>query len=410
MDYTNFTLALPPGPLVFSPTSLYAALLTLPDHRDPRGVRYPLAPMLFIALFAKLLGCDHPRALAHFAQLHAAQLCDLLQLKRASMPHHTTWSRFFKKAVKAKELEAICTTFFSALNTTRRRDLPSDQRPQLTLDGKTLCGTIPAGQTQGDHLLSVYDPHTAVVIAQQFVGPKTNEIPIAEELLATLDIRAQVITADAMHTQRNLAAQIVQQGGDYLFTVKANQRTILEDVAFLFAAESPAWRKGSRWVDFRCFSTIDKQHSRIEVRRITTSAMLNHYGLFPHLGQVFMVERVCWRLDGSPLREEVSYGVTSLRPAQADAAELLAILRGHWGIENGLHWRRDLTLHEDATRVKRGTSGELLAILNNIVVSLVGPRNLAAARREFAARPALALALLTLVQLCNSPTIDPPCL
>jgi predicted transposase YbfD/YdcC len=395
MDYTNFTLALPPGPLQFDPTSLYAALCTVPDQRHRRGVRYPLAPMLFIALFAKLLGHHHPRAIAHFATLHAAQLCTFFQLERSSMPHHTTWSRWFKHAINDEALQAVCATFFAQVNATRHQQLPSDTPAQLTLDGKTLRGTIPSGQTRGDHLLSIYDPHTAIVIVQQQVDSKTNEIPVAQSMLEQLDLSGKIVTADAMHTQTNTARKIVAAGGDYLVTVKGNQSNFGDDISFLFAAENPAWRKGSQWVDFDCYSTMEKGHGRIEWRRLTCSMMLNQYGSFPHMGQVFMIERVCWGNDGRALREERGYGVTSLSRRQAGAQELLAILRTHWQIENGLHWRRDQILNEDGTRMKRNSGGAVLATLNNLVVSLVGRRNLAAALREYAARPVLALALLT---------------
>ncbi len=395
MDYTNFTLALPANPIQFDPTSLYAALLTIPDHRKRRGVRYPLAPMLFIAIFAKLLGCQKPRAIAHFAQLHAAQLCDLLQLERSIMPHHTTWSRWFKDAIDDEELYEVCAPFLRQISAERRQQLAPDTPAQLTIDGKTLRGTIPAGQTQGDHLLSIYDPHTAVVIIQQQVDTKTNEIPVAQELLGQVELHGKIVTADAMHTQAKTARQIVAAGGDYLFTVKGNQWQLAQDISFLFTAESAAWQQGSTWVDFLSYSTMEKGHGRIEWRKLTCSTMLNQYAGFPELGQVFMVERVCWRSDGSLLRQETRYGVTSLSRAEAGPARLLELLRGHWLIENGLHWRRDLVLNEDGTRMKRNSGGAVLATLNNVVISLVGRRNLAAAISEYNARPTFALALLT---------------
>jgi len=108
MDYTHFTLALPSSPLTFSPTSLYALLLTLPDHRHKRGVHYPLVPMLLIALFAKLLGCNSRSTLARFAKLHAAQLVALLDLPRPCMPHATTWTRLLAVAVdRAARLNSL---------------------------------------------------------------------------------------------------------------------------------------------------------------------------------------------------------------------------------------------------------------------------------------------------------------
>ena len=255
-----------------------------------------------------------------------------------------------------------------------------------------LCAApSPAGQKQGEHLLAVYDPDLGTVLAQRKVGDKTNEIPLARELLAELDLQHTIVTADAMHTQTAFCEQVLAQGGDYLLTVKKNQPNLLAEISYLFATE----QAGSQGVDFVSSVATNKGHGRVETRRLTSSTMLNGYTQWPGLSQVYKIERVCWRLDGSLLREETGYGVTSLARKYGTPARLSGWLRGHWNIENGLHYRRDKTLLEDQCRQKPQHAGQTLAVLNNVVVGLVGKRNLAAARREYAARPYKALQLLT---------------
>jgi len=138
---------------------------------------------------------------------------------------------------------------------------------------------------------------------------------------------------------------------------------------------------------------VTKGHGRIETRAIWTSAELVGYSLFPYAAQVFRLERTITRLDGTPRHHEVTYGITSLGPARADAARLLALNRGHWAIENRLHWVRDVTFDEDRSQVRTGAGPHVMASLRNIAISmlrLAGCRNIAEGLRHCArdvARP-----------------------
>jgi predicted transposase YbfD/YdcC len=209
-------------------------------------------------------------------------------------------------------------------------------------------------------------------------------------LLAALPLAGRLVTGDALYCQRALCRQIVQADGDYLLIVKANQPALAHAIATLFVHPPPGER-------FATAITWDKHGDRVETRRLWASAALSGYLDWPGLQQVALVERVC-RRRGVRTRQ-VRAVITSLGPA-TPAATLLAQVRGHWAIENRLHWVRDVTLGEDASQVRRGAAPQVLATLRNCVIALLrhaGATNLAAALRHGAWCPGAALTLLGLV-------------
>jgi predicted transposase YbfD/YdcC len=380
---------LPNEPFAFSLQALVEKLHTIEDLRDPRGVRYPLSVVLTVAVLAKLAGHGQLRALAEWAGLRSEQLCSLLGCGRTTLPHPTTWARIFGKALDPYALDQVVGEFFKELCTPlihkkrrRRGGLV------LTIDGKTLRGTIPLGCTKGVHLVCAYLPQVGVVLAQLEVEEKANELTVAPTLLAQLDLRGVVVTGDAMFAQRNLSAQIVRGGGDYLWKVKENQPELLADIRTLFEpppqtkSEAPNFALPS---DLEWASSLNKGHGRVEERTIWVSSALCGYSEWPHLAQVFKLK--CRVVDGlGQVKEMVHYGVTSLPSAAASPRMLLRVVRAHWGIENGLHYRRDVSLDEDYSQVRVGHAPRVLATLNNVVVGLAAHHaqaNLPAAQRAF---------------------------
>jgi predicted transposase YbfD/YdcC len=386
MDSTTipFTIQLPTEmPFAFSVQALADRLQTLTDKRKPRGVRYSLDVLLLIAVLARLAGHSRLEPMADWARLRAGELAALLGLTRTTMPHQSTWSRVLGHAVDVRELEQVLGQFFREQHATA--EVPARGSIILAIDGKTVRGTIPAGQTRGVHLLAAYLPERGVTLAQVAVERKENEIVAAPPLLKRLDLTGVVVTGDAMHAQRALSRQIVEAQGDYCWLVKENQPDLLASVELLF--ERPRLAKG--WsdptTDFTTARQVDKGHGRLEERIITVSRMLREYVDWPYLDQVFRLERRV--TTNKTTITEVRYGITSLPPSVASARRLLTIARTEWGIENGLHYRRDVTLHEDAGQVRRGHAPQVLAALNNTVIGLVlqtGAQNLAAAQRAFA--------------------------
>lgn len=208
---------------------------------------------------------------------------------------------------------------------------------------------------------------------------------MARELLATMDIKGRIITADAMHTQRETARFIVEEKqADYVFTVKDNQKTLKEDVAALNWENIPIQAE-----------TIEKAHGRIEVRRIQISEEINDYVIFPFVKQVFRLERERTIVKTGKKSVEVVFGVTSRSAADLSPADLLAVNRGHWGIE-ALHHVRDRTFDEDRSQIRKKNGPRVMAGLRNFVISLfrlMNITNIAEAGRHFAAKSSLSLRL-----------------
>jgi predicted transposase YbfD/YdcC len=276
--------------------------------------------------------------------------------------------------------------------------LQAEQELLLTMDGKTLRGTIPFGQLQGTHLLSVYVPSQGLVLVQAQVDRKENEIVVAPQVLRQVQLKGTLVIGDAMHTQRAISRQIVAAGGNYLWLVKDNQPRTRWAIEKLFVPEMCRLRQGAPLSkEVQMARKSNKDHGRIETRTIFVSTLLNDYLDWPAVAQVFRLERIRWHPHYRGKTREIVYGLTSLTPQRASPMRLLKVTRKYWGIENGLHYRRDVTLHEDATRLTVGQAGRNMAILNNVVLGLCMRKrltNLAKARRHFCARPTEALDLL----------------
>ena len=220
---------------------------------------------------------------------------------------------------------------------------------------------------------------------------KESELGMASTLLAQLELPGEVVTGDALYAQRDLSLKVLEQGGDYFWALKDNQPGVKEAVSLLF--EQPPWgesfarayqegRRGDRW----------------ESRCLWASAALNEYLDWPGLGQVCCVERTRRRQGRETV--ERAYAITSLTPERADAARLLNIWRGHWGIENRLHWVRDVVFGEDQSQVRTGPAPQLLAALRNLVIGILrlgGVKNIAAALRHYGWKPWETLSLIGLL-------------
>ena len=362
--------------------SLYDFLTRLEDRRDPRGVRYPLARVLAFVLLAKLAGEDRLTGIAEWVQHRKEALAQALGLPRPQAPHRTTYSRILGATLSVAAFEGMIGAFFAQ---SRQQGAPV----QLTVDGKTLRGSIGAGETRGQHLLAAYLPGEGVVLAQVAVDRKENEITAAPRLLEAIDLRDKVVSGDAMLTQRELSRQVVSAGGEYLWTVKENQPQLYDDIATCFARPPE---------EALTAQTVEKGHGRIEQRRLWASASLNEYLDWPHVQQAFRVDRRTEQVKTGVVTDETVYGITSLPPQQAGPQQLLSLVRGHWNIENGLHYRRDETLREDWCHLRLGHGQRMMAAINNLVLGLLlrrGVNNVPQQRRRYAARWDEALKLIT---------------
>jgi len=392
MKYTPLTIDvnLRAEGFVVDMNSLFARLASLHDQRDARGLRYRLVTVLVFIVLAKLAGEDRLRGIAEWVMQRKEGLAEALGLAIAQAPHASTYSRILARAVNPVEFERVVSQFFASQPEAGRSVV-------IVLDGKTLRGTIPAGQTRGVHLLAAYVADEGWVVMQVEVAGWENEIGAAMRVVKCLDLRGKVVTGDAMLAQRHLSNQIVRAGGDYVWTVKGNQSDLREDIEVLFQQEVCVPGTSPVPKDFGKASTIDKGHGRIEQRSITVSSLLKGYLDWPYAEQVFQLEREFVRVKDGKVSHQVAYGVTSLTAEQASPQRLLDLVRSHWRIENGLHYRRDETLREDHSQLRMGHAAQVMAVINNLVLGLLlrqGVKNVPQERRRFAAHPHEALRLI----------------
>ncbi len=392
MEYSvaDFDVNIEPAGFVFDLGSLYDRLATLTDCRQARGKRYALVTLLVFVVLAKLAGEDRLFGISEWVKHRKESLAQALHLVKPRAPHTSTYSRILGQVVQVEEFERVVREFFE--------NQPGAGRSVvIALDGKTLRGTIRSGQTQGMHLLAAYLPKEGWVLMQVAVHGKDNEITAAPQVLKCLDLRGKVITGDAIHAQRELSAQIVEAGGNYIWSVKDNQPELRRDIELLFQPEKTVKGFNSATQDFRSAETIEKNHGRLERRTLTVSTELKGYLSWPGAEQVFKLERHFVRMADGRVTDETVYGVTSLTARESSAERMLQLIRSHWGIENGLHYRRDETLREDWSHLRKGNAPRMMAAINNLVLGLLLPRgitNVPQARRRFAAYPKDALRLV----------------
>ena len=381
--------------------SLYAYFQRVFDARSRRGVRYSLATLLVVIYLAKLSGEDRPTGIADWGKARSEEIVKGLHLSYQRMPHANTIRWVLREVIDPLQFQQLSNAYLQLHS--------QAETEQIALDGKTMRGTIPYGETRGEHLISGYSIEAGTVLTQVAVDCKENEIVEAPVALAEVNLREIVVSGDAMQTQRGLSQQIVGAGGDYLFPVKDNQPNMRQAIEQLFAPEKPKPGFGKIQNDFVTDRTVNIGHGRIEVRTLTASSMLNDYLNWPGLAQVYRLERKVKTLRAGQVVHqscEVEYGISSLTHQVASPARLLRLRRNHWGVESGLHYRRDVTLHEDATRITDNHAAHNLAIINNLIVSiasLAGYGNLARARRFWAADLTSTLSLLV-----SAPANFPP--
>jgi predicted transposase YbfD/YdcC len=376
---------------VMNLSSLYQRFEQLTDKRKSKGKRYALATILVGMFLAKLCGEDKPSGMAEWVALRGKWIAQVLELKRKSMPSHHTYRRALAENVNAEEFEALAREH-------QQQSGKAGYQVVVAMDGKILRGTIDLETSKGLCLLAVYLPGEGITLAQIAIADKQSEVSAAPTLLSWVDLRNKVVIGDALHTQRQISIQIGKARGNFLWTVKGNHPQLLQDLQDWFDDQVPLLPgQGCPPKDFQSVTVTSKSHGRLEVRTLTTSSQLNDFLDWPFLQQVFQLKRTVTISKTGKFRQETVYGITSLAAEQASPAQLLEMLRSYWHIENSLHYPRDVTLHEDQTRFKKHVAAHNMAIMNNLLLSLIAKSDfpfVPSARRFFAAHPDQALALL----------------
>jgi predicted transposase YbfD/YdcC len=360
---------------------LPAALASLPDPRARRGVRHQLTVVVSAAVCAVLAGYRSYTAIAEWiADAPAATVAAL-----GMDPHRRPSEAMIRRLLQALDPNLLTAAISGWLAGAVATAQPSSRRA-VAVDGKTLRGSR-YGDTAARHVMAALDQATGVVLASTDVDGKTNEITRLRPLLDQItDLRETVVTMDALHCQRDHVAYLAERGAHWIVTVKANQPTLHTQLAALPWRAVPQATRDS-----------DRGHGRREIR--TLKILTVAYGIeFPHAAQALQIRRRRRRLD-QPKRftTETVYAITSLTVHQARPAQLAAWIRGHWSIENRLHWVRDVTYDEDRSQIRTRTGPQVMAALRNAAIGilrLAGVTNIAAANRHHARDSARPLALL----------------
>jgi predicted transposase YbfD/YdcC len=387
--HVHFTVPVP---------DIHAAVARVPDPRRRQGTRFPLPAILTLAIAAILANHTSLLAIAEWGAAQTDAIKRALGFPKARTPHYSTLQRLFRR-LDPDALATALTTFFDPQ---LPGEFPARGSEGVAIDGKAQRGRLRHEPTRPHpvHSVSLFSQTVGAVLAQVALDQQAHEgeLTVAAEVIGQLDWTGRVLTGDALYCQRRLCAQVVEAGGDYLFLVDANQPTLQADIAQLFAPPPPpAPGHGPIVIEEQRAETVDKGHGRLEVREIRVSAELAEYLDWPYLAQVFELKRT-WTCKGVR-KGEVRLGITSMPPGAADAGQLLALKRGHWGIENRLHYVLDETLGEDRSTIHCGQGPNIMAMLRRTAVSALrraGVDQIAARLRHNARRPEDALKVLGL--------------
>jgi len=375
--------------------TLVSFLKGVPDVRQARGKQYELWVLLTILCVAILSGQKTIWGIVEWALRHAGELIGFLDLPKGRIPSRSTFYLTLRR-IGIAGLERKIAEMGTAMERENRlseslRGADGSLLRGLAVDGKDLRGARAHGNQT--FLVSLVGHGDGLVLGQEAVDVKTNEITVVPKLLAGRDLRGVVITMDALLAQRALASQITAAQGDYLMVVKRNQPQLWQDIDLLFQA--PPLDRSEAKHDTVVRHT--QAHGRKECRTLETSAALSAYLQWPGAAQVMRRTYHAVDLRTGEITHEVVYGITSLPPRRAQAKQLAELWRGHWTIENRAHYVRDETFGEDRCQLHTGHSAQAFAALRNAVLNVLryqGWSSIPSAIRRYGASLQQALQLL----------------
>ena len=340
-----------------TPKTLVEHLSVLEDVRDPRRRRHLLIDMLMVAITAVICGADGWTQIEEFGKSNEAWFRTFLKLPNG-IPAHDTFGRVFALLSP----EAFQERFSAWIESVREL---CEGEEIVAIDGKSLRRSHNRKRGLGPlHMVSAWAVNSRVVLGQQATAAKSNEITAIPELLDTLLLRGCIVTIDAMGCQKAIAEKIVERGGDYVLALKGNQSSLCEQVEEAFIDADARDYEG---VPSDYYETVERGHGRSETRRYWTLgelAGIEQKEQWKKLNTIGMVQSVR-EVDGHT-SSEYRYYIAS---TGNDAKRFATAVRGHWGVENDLHWSLDVSFREDDSRIRERQAAENFTVLRHIALA-----------------------------------------
>lgn len=333
----------------------------LEDPRKGNARQHIFVEILIIAICAVICGADGWNDIELFGKNKKEWLKSFLELPKG-IPSHDTFGRVFAQ-IKPEEFQKRFIEWVEAVEKLTEGQV-------IAIDGKKLRRSLDENTGKAAiYIVSAWATQNQLVLGQRKVAAKSNEITAIPELLQLLEITGCIVTIDAIGTQTEIAQTIIENGGDYLLSVKENQGHLFDDIQYLFELDAA---QGFEQVEHTYAKTINKGHGRIETREcwaIDNEQYLSFVRKREQWkGLKSIVRIVSQRQIGENIEVQTRYFISSL---QADAKVILKAKRSHWKIENQLHWVLDIAFREDESRVRKDHAAENLAVLRHIALNLL---------------------------------------
>jgi len=350
-------------------TKLTEYLKEIPDPRSSRGQSHVWIYVLTIVCLGLLSGETSIRGIVQWAYNNREELLAELKPKRMRVPSASTLYRAVRN-ISLEKLEEQVARYTQSLDENDKsvgkiETLSGKEIRGQSVDGKTVRGASKRGNPC--HLVSVVRHDYGTVLSQEKVDVKTNEITVVPQVLSEVSLEGTVTTMDALLTQRKIAQQIVDAGGDYLMVVKMNQPTLYESIKMVFDS-SPIPVDPD---EFLSFTYSEKGHGRIETRTLESTIALTSYLDWPGNAQVMRRTRRAIDTTTGEVSNEVHYGITSVDRTHAFPKQLEQLWRAHWTIENRVHYVRDVSMGEDSSSLRSDNAPQAMAAFRNAILSLL---------------------------------------